>query len=513
MLNTVAIDAEIKNPNSMPNTHILFPHQLFETLSSIKPHDQVYLIEEPLFFCQVPFHKQKLIYHRASMKFYESYLVSHHIDVHYIEYHQPIASIQFLIPHLAQRGIDHIHLIEPSDDWLYTRSTQAAVTYNVSILWHPNPQFLNHIDQLNDYFAQNPYYQTSFYIHQRKTRNILIDSSLKPIGGKWSYDAENRKKYPKTKTPPSVHRPLINPFVQEAIRYISKHFSQHTGDIPTHTFYPSTFQESKQFLQAFLQERLPEFGAYEDAIVAHIPYLHHSVLTPMLNTGLLTPQYILEQTIQAAQQHSVPLASLEGFIRQLIGWREYIRAVYLHHGRTERCSNHWQFNRKIPPSFYQGNTGIAPLDDAIHKLKQYAYNHHIERLMIIGNFMLLCEFHPQQVYRWFMIHYIDAYDWVMVPNIYGMSQFADGGIMSTKPYLSGSNYILKMSHYTKAPWCAIWDALFWRFLHVHRHYFDSNIRMKMLLSTWDKKDDHHKNNILRIANNYLATLDQELQNQ
>lgn len=164
--------------------------------------------------------------------------------------------------------------------------------------------------------------------------------------------------------------------------------------------------------------------------------------------------------------------SLEGFVRQVLGWREFIRGIYHVVGSKQRTTNYWGFTRKIPQSFYDGTTGIVPLDNVIQKLVKTGYSHHIERLMVLSNFMLLCEFDPDEVYRWFMEMYIDAYDWVMVPNVYGMGQFADGGLMCTKPYISGSNYVLKMSDYKKdGKWTEIWDGLFWRFMHVHRDFF------------------------------------------
>jgi deoxyribodipyrimidine photolyase-related protein len=190
-----------------------------------------------------------------------------------------------------------------------------------------------------------------------------------------------------------------------------------------------------------------------------------------------------------------------------MGWREFIRMVYLQIGSKQRTTNFWQFKRKIPLSFWQGNTGIDPVDITIKKTLATAYNHHIERLMVLGNFFLLCEFNPNHVYKWFMEMYIDAYDWVMVPNVYGMTQFADGGCITTKPYISSSNYLIKMGNYPKGKWQIIWDALFWRFLAVHENYFKKNIRMAMLLNTWHKMPAPKKESHLSMAENYLKQLD------
>jgi deoxyribodipyrimidine photolyase-related protein len=231
------------------------------------------------------------------------------------------------------------------------------------------------------------------------------------------------------------------------------------------------------------------------------------MLTPMLNVGMITPKYVLERTIHMSAAHAIPLNSMEGFARQIIGWREFIRGVYIIKGREERTRNYWGFTRKIPRSFYNGTTGIVPVDDTIKKVLKTGYCHHIERLMVLGNFMLLCEFDPDEVYRWFMELFIDAYDWVMVPNVYGMSQFADGGMLSTKPYISGSNYIMKMSDYPKGEWQTTWDALFWRFMDVHRSFFLQNPRLGMLIRTYDKWDEGKKKTTLRNAETYLEKLD------
>ncbi|MDZ7613377.1 MAG: FAD-binding domain-containing protein [Flavobacteriaceae bacterium] len=236
--------------------------------------------------------------------------------------------------------------------------------------------------------------------------------------------------------------------------------------------------------------------------------LHHGLLTPMLNVGLLTPMQIVDEAIHYSLKNEVPLNSLEGFIRQITGWREFIRGVYLYKGTDERTCNFWKFNKKIPASFYDGTTGIDPIDNTIKKVLETGYCHHIERLMLLGNFMLLCEFDPDEVYQWFMELFIDAYDWVMVPNVYGMSQFADGGIMATKPYISGSSYVLKMSNFKKGDWCPIWDALFWHFMDKQRNFFSSNPRLGMLLNMFDKMDEAKKDQHKSIAKKWLQDLDQ-----
>jgi deoxyribodipyrimidine photolyase-related protein len=269
--------------------------------------------------------------------------------------------------------------------------------------------------------------------------------------------------------------------------------------------YPVTHADARAAVHFFLREKLCSFGTYQDAIHNQETFLFHSVLTPVLNTGLLTPQYIMEETLQFAAKNKVALNNLEGFIRQIIGWREFMRGMYDKEGVFQRTRNFFGFHRKIPACFYTASTGIAPVDDSIRKVLKHGYCHHIERLMVLGNFMLLCEFHPDEVYRWFMELFVDAYDWVMVPNVYGMSQYADGGLITTKPYISSSNYILKMSNYKKGSWCRIWDALFWRFIIANREVFENNHRMSMMVALTDKMPAKKRNQYVTEAEKFLKT--------
>jgi deoxyribodipyrimidine photolyase-related protein len=442
------------------------------------------------------------------MQAYADFLREQGFSLNYIEAHEPIADIRNLIPFLSQQNKTNLFLFEPDDFLLRKRIVRASEASDAKVNWFENQLFINTIADLEDYQNKTKkLFQTDFYIHQRKTRGILLDDFGAPIGGKWSYDAENRKKYPAKRIPPESPNCEFNTYQIEAAAYVEKYFRQNLGNLNTEMRYPIIPQEAQIWLQEFFEKRFAEFGEFEDAIVAKESFLHHSILTPMLNVGLLKPMDVIQQAITYGIKHNVPLNSIEGFVRQILGWREFVRYVYIHHGVKQRTRNFWGFDRKIPASFYDGTTGIRPIDDAINKLKNTAYNHHIERLMVLSNFMLLCEFDPEEVYRWFMEMYIDAYDWVMVPNVYGMAQFSDGGMMVTKPYISGSNYIFKMSDYKKGEaWAEIWDALFWRFMSVNRDFFKKNPRLSMLINTFDKWPDEKKNDYLKRAESFLESL-------
>ncbi len=447
------------------------------------------------------------MFHRASMKAYQQFLQSKGYEVVYINAHENTADIRNLLPQLQQKGVSEIHHVDVTDYLLEKRITKQATKLKVKVSKYDSPLFLLTAKQVDEYFAgKKRFFQTDFYTQQRKHFKILVDEKLQPEGGKWTFDTENRLKYPKGKKPPEVKFPKSNDHWTEAIIYVEKNFSFNYGEINNAFIYPATFAESRAWLTQFLQKRFAEFGDYEDAIVNNELVLHHSLLTPMLNVGLLTPAEILEDAVTYATNNKIPLNSCEGFVRQILGWREFIRGVYQIKGTQERTTNYWKFKRKIPASFWNGTTGILPVDDTIKKVMATGYCHHIERLMVLGNFMLLCEFDPDEVYKWFMELFIDSYDWVMVPNVYGMSQFADGGLMATKPYISGSNYLMKMSDYPKGDWQPIWDGLFWRFMHLHRDFFLKNPRLGMLVKTFDKMPKEKQEGHIQQAQKFLKKL-------
>lgn len=479
----------------MSSAALVFPHQLFENHPALAKGRPVYLAEDPLIFgndTQYPlaFHKQKLVLHRASMQAYADELKAHGHEV-------------ILIPHnkdfrkTLPKKLTEIHLAYPHDFILEKRVKVFAKTRGIALHIHPSPAFLSPAEFLEEHIARRKKpFMATFYQAQRKRMRILVDADGNPTGGQWSFDEENRKKLPKAFTAPFSPRADQNPYVKEAISHIEKHFPNNPGNTK-HFRYPVIRSDAKAWLKTFIQERFHDFGIYEDAISTEHAFIHHSVLTPMLNIGLLTPDEIVDAAL--ACQDRVPLNSLEGFIRQIIGWREFMHGVYLHRGAEIRNLNFFHHTRPIPQSFYNANTGIPPIDRIIRQLHDEAYCHHIERLMVLGNFMLLCRFDPHSVYRWFMELFIDAYDWVMVPNVYGMSQFADGGTFTTKPYISGSNYILKMSDEPKGPWTEIWDALFWTFVGDHQELFLKNPRSSMMTRNWQKFSEAKKEQLRQLA--------------
>lgn len=493
----------------MKEVVLVFPHQLFEKSPCIEKGVHVFLVEDPLMFTQYAFHKQKLILHRASMKAYEVFLLHLGCTVTYVEYHElkETGDVALL---LQKHSLTHVSFCDPVDEWLSKRLIKALTQNTISYKVYDSPMFLTNKEDLDRFFLplleQNKkFLMRSFYEWQRKRLGILVEQDGHPTGGRWSYDEDNRKKIPKGLVLPNEPVSVESLYITEAKLYVEQYFGSNPGSVERF-FYPITHSDAKEWLQFFLKHKLAEFGPYEDAVTTEQNFLFHSILSPLINNGLLCPAYVIEETLTFAKTSTVPLSSLEGFIRQIIGWREYIRAVYVYHGTRIRTGNYFKAVQPLPSSFWSGTTGIAPVDDTIKHTLTYAYTHHIPRLMIMGNVMNLCGFHPHEVYKWFMELYIDAYDWVMVPNVYSMALYADGGLITTKPYISGSAYICKMSTYKKGEWSEIWDALFWNFIGKHYDLLSKEGRLGFIGITYSKMSQEKRDVYTRKASVYIESL-------
>lgn len=493
---------------------LVFPHQLYEQSLLFKEKGPTYFIESDLFFTQYHFHQQKILFHRATMKYYANLFIQKGHICHYIEAQKKEAKIDALLNKLSNEGIQKITLYDPCDNWLDKQLKKGCASKKIELNYLPSPNFLNPLpEDVHLLGNKKIYFQTSFYTEQRKHRKILVESDGNPVGGQWSFDVENRKKIPKNTPIPPIHFFETNEYVEEAKLYVKNNFKNNPGHSGAPfsngqkgLYYPITHATAKKAMEQFIAEKIEHFGIYEDAMLVAEKTLFHSVLSPLINVGLIQPNDFVEALLNAYQKKQAPINSIEGIIRQIIGWREFVQLTYRKIGSQQRTKNFWGFTKKMPAAFYTGTTGIVPIDTCIQKLIESGYNHHIERLMVLGNFMLLCEIHPDEVYQWFMEMYIDAYDWVMVPNVYGMSQFADGGMITTKPYICGSNYLMKMGDFPKGDWQAIWDGLFWRFLSKQRTVFAKNPRWAMLLSTWDKMPEEKRKIHLKHAEDFLKKL-------
>jgi deoxyribodipyrimidine photolyase-related protein len=475
---------------------LVYPHQLFEEHPAVARGATAYVVEDPLYFSRYKFHKQKLVLHRASMRAYADALRAEGCDVRYVEHAQAAATP--LSQLLKADGVTEVRVADVVDDWLGKKIAREARHAGAALVWLPTPQFLTSDEDARAYRrTRKSLLHHAFYTWQRKRLGVLVDSG-KPRGGRWSYDAENRQALPKGVALPKDYAAPRNAYVEEAIAYVEKNFGGHYGRSDAFA-YAVTREDARACLQTFLRDRLDLFGAYEDAVSARGHVLFHSALSPYLNNGLLTPREVLDAALRYGERHATPIASLEGFVRQLIGWREFVRVVYVCDGARMRRQNALGANRILTGAWWDGTTGLLPVDESIKLLERYAYTHHIVRLMILGNVMTLLGVHPDEGYRWFMEWYIDAYDWVMVPNVYGMALFADGGSMVTKPYVSSSRYVLKMSDYPKGDWCGKWDALYWTFVRDHAELLSRNVRASFAVSLLARLAEGKRREHFRVA--------------
>jgi len=368
------------------------------------------------------------------------------------------------------------------------------------------------------------YTHNNFYIWQRKRFNILVKKD-RPIGGKWSYDVKNRKPFPKSfetnKRMNFKPKLVSNKYINGAKKYIEKHFKDSPGS--TNFFLPIDHNSTKRYFTKFLKERLRCFGPYQDAVHKDILFGCHSVISPLLNIGIITPNYVVKKLIKYGKKYRVPLYSLEAIIRQIIGWREYVRMLYMFERKKLSSGNFLNHKRKLGDYWFKyvtdRSTGFMIIDDMINKVMDYGYLHHIERLMYIGNYMLINKIHPKQCFIWMMVMFQDAYNWVMYPNVYGMSQYSAGPIMMSRPYFSSSNYIDKMSNYDKKKnkykklklgdndyeWFKVWDAIYYNFISTHKSKFKDNYAISRQIKHWDNKNKSEQKKIKQLANLYMDT--------
>ena len=518
--------------------------QSLETLNLSNLKD-IYILEEPVYFgdrdAKLNFTKLKLIYHRASMKYYYDYLtdnksisrntIINNAKITYINYNEckKKTNIQNTPYKTITQAHSKVYMFDPVDTYLEAKYSNKKCFGN-KIEYIDSPLFLCSNKNLEEYHKSKPkpdsYTHASFYKWQ-KTRLHILEKEK-------TYDTENRNQMPlDTKIPPLPKNDASNSnckYLIEAIEYIEKEFSNNLEPIyvsvpvsasaqnkitPKSIHFPITHKSSILWLEHFCKNRLEKFGEYEDSIDS-IPrnFLFHSTISPMINIGLITPLQIITIVSKYYEKNKekIGIATYEGFIRQVIGWREYQRYIYKYIGDKMRNSNHFNNTRKLSEHWYKATTGIKPVDDAIMLAINDGYIHHILRLMVVGNFMNLVGITPDEVYKWFMEFAMDSYDWVMIGNVYSMALWADGGLTMRKPYISGDGYIMKMGNYTNSKsksknnnntnWNSIWNTIFHHFIDRNQEKL-SKTYYNGIVKAWSKKPKTEKEKELVIANTFI----------
>ncbi len=401
-------------------------------------------------------------------------------------------------------------------------SSHFASHKNITVRQCDSEHFLLPFDEINHYFEHGQHSRMETFYRKMRMRFAILMEDDKPTGGRWNYDADNRNKL-KSADLRRIPEPLLfsNP-VGHILARLEKHQVSHFGDCDQHLLWPVTRAQAQELLNYFCHHCLALFGRFQDAMTANSEHswsLFHSRLSFALNAKLLHPMQVINAALATfnAEDSQVDIAQVEGFVRQILGWREYMRGVYWANMPAYAERNNLAAKCDLPEFFWSGATKMACMRQAISQSLHYAYAHHIQRLMITGNFCLLTGIHPTQVDAWYLGIYVDAIEWVEMPNTRGMSQFADGGIIATKPYAASGNYINKMSDYCKhchydvkqkdSEQACPFNSLYWRFMQQHREQLAANPRIGMVYRNWDKQDEAKRQATLERAESYLADID------
>jgi deoxyribodipyrimidine photolyase-related protein len=438
---------------------LILPTQLFKDIKILKDYDIIYLIEDT-YYLNSKFHKQKLLLHVSSLNYYYDYLLDNHINVKYINFKNADYE-KFL-----KKG-DDIKMYDPIDKDIIKKLKKFNITYLETPLFiNTNQELLNYKNSKgNDRFTNSDFYKL-----QRKKLDILMKNESTPLFNQWSFDKNNRNAFDKgyAEYDPKIYN---NKYIEDGKKYITKHFKNAFGNLDK-IYYPNTHKSAEAHLNDFIEYKIIDFGKYQDSISKEVIYGNHANISSLLNIGLLTPQYVIKVIMNAFNKYKNKksiIDSVEAIVRQIIGWREYIRFMYVFYKNDILDFKDIKSNISVPASWYKGNTSLEILDHYIDKVKDYAYLHHIERLMIINNLFILYEIKFKDMYNWFMICFIDSYDWVMIPNLYmNLNALNNNIIYMSRVYLASDNYIRKMSDFKNKEDFKIINELYWKFIKKNK---------------------------------------------
>jgi deoxyribodipyrimidine photolyase-related protein len=493
---------------------LILGDQLSLKLSSLRdadPQRDVILMAEVMAEARyAPHHKKKFVLVFSAMRHFAEVLRQRGWTVDYVKL-EDAGNTQDLATEMTRaqhrHGIENVVMTEPGE-WRLKQS-------------------LAHVPMLEDtrFFCSHAAFRQwaagrkelrmeYFYRDMRRQTGLLMNGD-KPEGGAWNFDSENRKSAKPDMVMPKPPQFPPDAITQECIALTKRIAPDNFGDIEPFWF-AVTQDDAERALDYFLLHALPHFGETQDAMLQHQKFLHHAVLSPYINLGLLDPLHVCRRVEAEYKKGRVPLASAEGFIRQIIGWREYIRGIYWLKMPDYRDVNALNATRPLPAFYWTGNTAMNCVAHVVKQTREEAYAHHIQRLMITGNFALIAGLDPQQVHEWYLSVYADAFEWVELPNTIGMSLHADGGLLGSKPYAASGNYINKMSDYCKSCGYDVkqrtgegacpFNALYWDFIARHQQRFSRNPRMANITRVYDKFDDAEKGRIAESATRFLDSL-------
>ena len=463
-------------------------------------------------------HKAKVALFLAAMRHFAIELEEQQYPLTYIK-ESTLSIVEVLSEQLKKKGVKRLVCTEPGEWRLKIAIEQLAQDLNIDLdMREDNHFYCSHQEFLTWATGKKELRLEYFYRLMRKTHHILVDANGDPEGGQWNLDQDNRKPYPK-KGPGIIDAPssfVPDEITQEVIAYVVKTYPDHPGSLENFN-WPVTRKQALEALDYFVEYRLRNFGIFQDAMWTDTPFGWHSILSSSLNLKLLNPREVVNAVLVAWKKYSLDLSDVEGFIRQILGWREFVRGMYYLDMPKMAQDNFYEHKRKLPAWYWTGQTKMTCMQDAIGQTLQYGYAHHIQRLMVTGNFALLAEILPSEVCDWYLAIYVDAIEWVELPNTAGMALFANGGRFTSKPYIASGAYIKRMSNYCSSckykpdvrfgeSACPI-TTLYWNFLIKHRAQFEASPRTKLMTANLKRISEDDQKEITLHAKQILSNLD------
>lgn len=506
----------------MKTLHVVFYNHFYKNLDHLKhlnpKHDAILLAESRDEATHVKHHKKKLVLWVSVLRFYKDYLEKKGFRVIHVALNDPhntnslISETKRLV---EKENFECITALTPPDHRLKEAFETWAETEKIPLTFYEDPYHIATLGEFKTWAQDKKTLTMEYFYREMRKKTGLLMSNGKPIGGKWNYDHDNRSPLPADITIPKPKMFSPNKHVQDVMNMVEKNFPDHFGSTDNFWWGTSHKQAEDAFLH-FVEHHLHFFGDYQDAMKEGEPFVFHSLCSVYLNTGLLDPLWCCEQVAEAYHKKMVPLNAAEGFIRQVIGWREFIRGIYWLKMPSYKKTNYLKANHTLPSFFWDGKTKMNCIKQVVETTEQQAYAHHIQRLMITGNFGLIAGIHPDHINEWYLIVYGDAFEWVQLPNTHGMILFADGGTVASKPYAASGSYINRMSNYCKncvynvqektGKTACPFNYLYWDFLARNQKQLIANPRLRFAYKNWERFSDTQKHAIQKSAEEFLLSI-------
>jgi deoxyribodipyrimidine photolyase-related protein len=481
-------------------------------------NDEVIMIESIHEAQYVWTHKAKIALFLSAMRHFADQLRELHYPLTYIQ-NSSSSIVEALKEKIVKGNFTHLICVEPGEWRLKQQIEELASDISIKLEMRDDDHFYCSHQEFVKWASDKKELRLEyFYRLMRKTHHILLDSEGNPEGGQWNFDQDNRKPYPK-KGPGILEDPIFfepDTITQEVIAFVKETYATHPGSLDAFR-WPVTRAQALEALEYFVEYRLRNFGVYQDAMWTDTPFGWHSILSSSLNLKLLNPREVIDAAVNAWKKYDLDLSTIEGFIRQILGWREFVRGMYYLDMPQMAKDNYYDHQRSLPQWYWSGQTNMACMKDAIGQTLKYGYAHHIQRLMVTGNFALLAEILPSAVCDWYLAIYVDAIEWVELPNTAGMALFANGGRFTSKPYIASGAYIKRMSNYCGSckykpdvrfgeTACPV-TTLYWNFLIKHRTQFESSPRTRLMTANLNRISPEDQKSIQEHAQYVLNHLD------